>query len=65
MHDYDNPALINNFTTIMRYVIILLTVILASCATKAPIPMPAPMKTPVPVGEMGATVRGHSIEKDQ
>ena len=49
----------------MRYVIILLTVILASCATKAPIPMPAPMKTPVPVGEMGATVRGHSIEKDQ
>lgn len=54
--------LINNFTLNMKYVIIILAILLSSCAHK---PMPAPMKTPVPVGEMGATVRGHSIEKDQ
>ena len=48
----------------MKYVIIIITMLLVSCAHE-PIPQPAPMKTPVPVGEMGATVRGHSIEKDQ
>ena len=46
----------------MKYYIIALILLLVGCAHK---PMPAPMKTPVPIGEMGATVRGHSIEKDQ
>ena len=44
----------------MKKLIFLIVLYLVGCA--APIYKPAPMKKEVPIGEMGATVRGHHEE---
>lgn len=44
----------------MKVILLLILLALVGCMTS-----PAPMKKEVPIGEMGATVRGHSEESKE